>query len=312
MLGYIWFAASPEPVCVDVDVGQGIRQIQSLRTFAEGDEPDFMTALASEIPLHGKWSVTNILTQFALQVAKLRTLSDGLVCHERSESTIRAILDLIKRCQDLNTLLATWRETIPEIWKYTSRSYDLEPDNFDCETSKVYPGNVDVYPDIWVARTWNTYRTTRIFVQAIILRCVVWVAGGDTWGQCVGFQVAVALQIIKELVDEICASVPFHLGHCTTTLLRDTVKLGDSLDTNTTNGQEDMTTKHLGGYFLLWPLCVARSTRVISQEQARWITTRLLYIAGDFGLDERLVLKELNEHPIQALFRAPPTFGAFL
>jgi hypothetical protein len=300
---------------VNVDFEQAIRQMQKTQSFENLERDDVMTTLANELPFNSERSVTDTLTRLAIQVPKLRVLADRLLCEERGESTTQATLHLIERCQYLNTALVTWRETIPEIWKYTSRPYDeLSPDYFDCETSEVYPGNIDVYSDVWTAKTWNSYRTTRIFVQAIILRCIAWLAGGNMSNPCVVPQMAVAFQarnVVQEMVDEICASVPFHEGHSLTASEKKTLSFEDKPYPIVPNDQEDQTTESLGGFFLLWPLFLARSTRIISKGQKRWMTVRILNVARQLGLEKALVLTKLNEPPAQTLFGAPPIFVLF-
>jgi hypothetical protein len=234
-------------------------------------------------------------------------LAENLFCEKRAESVTRAILQLIKCCQRLDTALATWCDTVPENWKYTSRPRGKStPDDFDSETSEVYTENVDIYPDVWTAKTWNSYRTTRILVQAIILRSVAWLAECDSPNPRVIPHMGLALQarqIVQQMVYEICACVPFHLGRST--------KIGDKPFTIMTNSPEDQTTENLGGYFILWPLYLARSTRMIPNEQKRWITARILHVARHLGFDEELVWTKLNEPPAQVLFGAATTSDSF-
>lgn len=265
--------------------------------FDRVDGEDFMASLESQFPFHAEQSVANNLTKLTLRVPKIRMLADRLFCEKRSESTTSAILQLIECCQHLDSALLTWRETTPEHWKYTSQpNFTSILCNFDPETSEVYPGNVDVYPDVWTAKAWNSYRTTRILVQAIILRSAAWLAGGNIQDPRVISQIAVALQarqVVQTMVDEICASVPFHLGL--------TTKVGNKSNMNMINNQEDQTTQHFGDYFLLWPLYLARSARIISNEQRRWMTARVLNIARHLGVEEDLVLAKLNAPPAQVM-----------
>jgi hypothetical protein len=242
-------------------------------------------------------------------------LAENLFGEKRSQSTIEAILELIECCQHLDTALVTWRETIPSDWEYTSRPNGTSAqDDFNPETSEVYPGKVDVYPDIWIARAWNSYRTTRIFAQAVILRSVAWLAGSDTQNPRVISQIAAALQarqIVQQMVDEICASVPFHLGHPMTTSKETPSTFGDNPYTNAANSLEDPTTENLGGYFILWPLYLARSTRIIPSGQERWITFRILSVARQHGIDDELVVTKLSEPPAPVLFGPLSTFAPY-
>jgi hypothetical protein len=59
----------------------------------------------------------------------------------------------------------------------------------------------------------------------------------------------------------------------------------------------------IGGYFLIWPLFVARSAPTTPEWQKHWIAARFLEIARKFGLDEGIIMSKLNEPPAHGLFR---------
>jgi hypothetical protein len=282
------------------------------------DIDEIMKNPQSNLPFSGSADVPNALTQLALQVPELRAIADKLLCDVKNESNCQAVIRLINRCQNLDTALASWCETIPTQWAYTSSPYSKSiPCQCDDDFSDVYPGNIDTYPDVWVAKSWNSYRTARIFVLAILLRCFGWLAMAPGMQQ--ELQISVALKArdtVKQMVDEICASVHFHMAHNATVGANH-----DSLRSQTSSvdpwkpydpaafqvGEDMHATESIGGYFLVWPLFVARSVPTTPEWQKHWIAARLLDIARKFGLDEGVIMSKLNEPPAHGLFRVSAT-----
>jgi hypothetical protein len=127
-------------------------------------------------------------------------------------------------------------------------------------------------------------------------------------------QISVALRArdtVKQIGDEICARVPFHMAHNATIganydLLRSQTPSIDPwkpYDPAAFQVGEDMhATESIGGYFLIWPLFVARSTPTTPEWQKHWIAARLLDIARKLGLDEGVIMSKLNEPPAHSLF----------
>ena len=275
-----------------------------------------MMTSPSDLPFSGREKVPNTLLHLTSQIPELRLLADKLLCYVENESNTQAVVHLVTRCETLDAALVSWCETIPKHWKYTSKDYyGSIPDDIDYDFSEVYPGNIDTYPNVWVAKAWNSYRTARIFVQAIVLRCFVWLAMVRRTQETPQISVALkARETVKQMVDEICASVPFHMAHPASI----DANYGPQHPENSSFDpskpidpaafrvrEEARATKSMGGYFLLWPLFVARSARITPAEQKCWITGRLLDIARKVGLDEGMITKKLNEPSAQGLFGAP-------
>ena len=73
----------------------------------------------------------------------------------------------------------------------------------------LYQYHCDIYPSISIASIWNKYRLSRLTAQSIILSCL---------SHCPSYATMIARaphpcqNAIQLLADDICASVPFHLG----------------------------------------------------------------------------------------------------
>ena len=104
------------------------------------------------------------------------------------------ISHLISQAKTVDLNLAAWLETIPSSWLPNRIAGEFVPPTV--REAGMYR-DCDIYPDILVATTWNEWRAARLKVLALIARY----QSDD--------QVLANIQL---LADDICASLPFHLG----------------------------------------------------------------------------------------------------
>ena len=126
---------------------------------------------------------------------------------------------------------------------------------------------------------------------------------------------------IRELVDEICASIPYHLRYQTEAEHKSGPWRSKQKSLNSSDPvgvlmpshfqrqparfaerEENDSAESVGGYFLLWPLFVARSALVIPESQQRWIAGRIIHIAERIGLNASVIMAKLTDRPRQPLF----------
>jgi hypothetical protein len=193
-----------------------------------------------------------------LRIPELRVAANELLKRPKDELTAEKVVHLMKAVSSLAAELAAWVRTLPELWSYKAVAHLDRCLGTDLESSDVYPGNVDRYCDIWISSMWNSYRCCRIISHAIRIQCIAWLASSldyKSTTECIQ-----SYQVVQQMVDEICATVPFHLG------------------SQTIQGQGDFTIpsprgspcgedhakspKALGGYFLVWPLFVLQASTV--------------------------------------------------
>lgn len=112
--------------------------------------------------------------------------------------------ELLRRAQAIDTGLASWPETLPLHW-YPIRVFK---DNIPQEVidAGIYEDSCDIYPDIMICSTWNDWRVARLKVLRLIakLRLLSRLDRGENSAQ--------SINEMQQLVDGICASVPFCLG----------------------------------------------------------------------------------------------------
>ena len=116
---------------------------------------------------------------------------------------------LLERAIELNDRLLTWTRSLPGDWKFVATDKLEIPTGYP-KHHFVYQDRIDVYSDLSIATTWNSYRVTRLRVLTIILSCVAKLPEPLT--HALRSQVLVARGSLQELGDDICGSVPFHLG----------------------------------------------------------------------------------------------------
>ena len=112
--------------------------------------------------------------------------------------------DMLERARVIDARLASWPETLPLHWYPVQVFKDTIPQ--EVIDAGIYGDSCEIYPDVMICSIWNDWRVARLKVLRLIarLRLVSALNGGE-----------IDIQIISEiqqLVDGICASIPFCLG----------------------------------------------------------------------------------------------------
>jgi len=105
---------------------------------------------------------------------------------------------------DIDRRLYNWSQSIPDSWVPTRifRDESMSPG------LQLYQDYCDVYLTLFLTSIWNKLRISQIQVKLLILSCL---AGLPPTPSILANQ-DVCRQIIQQLADDICASVPFFLG----------------------------------------------------------------------------------------------------
>lgn len=116
------------------------------------------------------------------------------------EGTPGDIASKIQRALDLDADLVNWKASLPSSWAFESVKSDSinAMMNFGDE-------NIHVYPSIWIAKSWNFYRTVRIILGNLLLQQIAmtsWVPIHEVdQQQCV--------RTLNRLSEDICSTVPY-------------------------------------------------------------------------------------------------------
>ncbi len=145
-----------------------------------------------------------------------------------------------------------------------------------------WPGNINSYFDLYVVAVWNIYRKARLKLIDAIVESSERLHPSDGPND----ELATIRKLkneMQELVDDLCASVPFHL----------VADLPSYLQAGNTSGDVDSPGKALGGLLLMYPLYVASSLSLVPLKQRIWMRGRLRWIGKHMGIRQATMLADV-------------------
>lgn len=99
--------------------------------------------------------------------------------------------------QKLDSKLETWRASVPSSWRY---------EIIDVTTPVGFNGKHHLYPSLWVAEVWNTWRALRISVNQILVQNELRFSEPDN------IQNTIGVDTIRQLSTDICISTLSFVG----------------------------------------------------------------------------------------------------
>ncbi|KLU84583.1 hypothetical protein MAPG_03623 [Magnaporthiopsis poae ATCC 64411] len=205
----------------------------------------------------------------------------------RTPENIELMLALIRRAQLIDQEAVMWLRDLPPGWRHKTVAWEDNVPGGDYSKAEVFPGRVDMYPDFWIASVTNMCRTSRLIMASIIVRCAAWVCSPVDYRTTPEY--ATAARTCVDVITDIIASVPYHLGwHLTR---KDVIARHDL--SGFACGSEEVV-KGLSGYFLTWPLTCVHSQDYATDAQRAWVCGRLKYIGNELGVRYALMLSELQ------------------
>ena len=243
------------------------------------------------------------LTSATVNIADLRSCAKSALVLPKSHDSEKEVNDLLEYAISVDLLVAAWPETLPEGWKWNSADhFDLPPASVSRDVY-VYKDRKDVYLDLWVESIWNAYRSARVKVQTIILDCINWL--GKPYEHQWYWRAVYAKMITQEMVDDMCASVPFALG--TKTFGGPGEREGIEYPYNDTQkASEDhrRVAAALGGWHLLEPLKTSLKANGLREGQKEWVKAQMARIWRIYSLQAA----EGNANPMyeSCSFNFPP------
>lgn len=217
------------------------------------------------------------LTSATINIADLRSCAKSALLLPRSSGAEKEVNDLLEYAISVDLLVAAWPDSLDEEWnRIPADHFELPPASISRD-AYIYKDRKDIYLDLWVASTWNAYRSARVKVQTIILDCIKWLGGPfeNQWY----WRAIYAKMITQEMVDDMCASVPYALG---------TKTFGGPGDRDGIeypyNGTQKASEDHrraaaaLGGWHLLEPLKTSLKTTCLQDGQKEWVKAQMARI----------------------------------
>ena len=192
---------------------------------------------------------------------------------DKEKDTLITTDELLERAEAIDANLASWPETVPSHWYPVRIFKDHIPQ--EVIDAGVYGDGCDVYPDVMICTTWNDWRVARLKVLRLIakLRLVSTLDGGET-----GTQV---ISEIRQLVDGICASIPFCLGSRTEPVpLYEAKVVYPILKGRPDSKEHQKTASAYGGWYLFIPFKMTMELgEFTSKGQQEWLRRQLYRLA---------------------------------
>ena len=172
----------------------------------------------------------------------------------------------------LNQSFVQWQEAQIEYFKPRTVGHMSQGRARSKAEVGCWPEKVDAYFDLYVAGVWNTARIFRLLLLDMIFRLSEVLNDNDSH---VSEQ-----QDALRLVEDIVASIPFHLAKNLRVFLRDTQ------DENAA-ARKIKPGKLVGGLLLLHPLCIASKVSIVPPRLQDYNIECVEWIATNSGLDKR-------------------------
>ncbi|KAF2747154.1 hypothetical protein M011DRAFT_468044 [Sporormia fimetaria CBS 119925] len=220
-------------------------------------------------------NAANRLTLICIDLPNIRAKANILTSTPYNMDLEREAYAIMTLAQEVDIRLQEWHQSLPQGWQPRTIRMILDaiekPE--DIANAENWFGPQHVYQDVHTATLINDYRTGRIYCHQVMLACMKWLDQGfnglDLDGPIEGIPMSVF--VIQQMVDEISASVPFHLDY-------------DLQPAAQRKGTERNAAEAFGGFSLMWPLFVSANADTVPQPQRDWLSGRLKVIGQRFGL----------------------------
>lgn len=143
---------------------------------------------------------------------------------------------------------------------------------------QAYGTRMDIYPDIWVVSIWNTYRVLHITVEMVLITCCTMrKAMNGAPGDSVTYTEALP-STVQQLMDDICASVPFCLGDRTKQEPDATIDY-PCAEESAVPRDHRVAAVNLSGLFLIGPIKACLLVGGLQEDQLQWLRSQMNRIA---------------------------------
>ncbi|KAL5336432.1 hypothetical protein BJX70DRAFT_281460 [Aspergillus crustosus] len=209
-----------------------------------------------------------------LLMAKVGDLCAGL----RDGALIEPV-KVVKTALKLDAELSAWAMSLDSSQRYTVVRVPEPADEVsrNAPFRHVYSNQYHIYPGTVTATWWNDYR----FVRLILLELICWLCDhlarkDEDAGSEYRRTIAHSTTLSQQLTEDVCASVPYHLG-----------ATKDSL-------HEDWSSTRTGGMIrLIWPLFIAADCAGATAKTVDWIADTLFRIGCGVGIQQAIVMSNL-------------------
>ncbi|OIW24601.1 hypothetical protein CONLIGDRAFT_100551 [Coniochaeta ligniaria NRRL 30616] len=213
-------------------------------------------------------------------------------CAALTDETFKKPSDIIRAALKLDGDLVASLLDVPSSSSFNVVKVADSTEKFTGRT--IWGDTYHVYRSIAVSSMWSNYRSARILLREIIVDALH--AAEDTDHNQNNSLIKESRQIAAQLVDEVCASVPYHMD---TSLHLHRAEPEERLGASTSSdigrpAPPFLGTVGTGGCItMLWPLLVAANSGFASLEQREWIIGCLDRIGRGMGIGQASAMAQL-------------------
>lgn len=194
---------------------------------------------------------------------------------------LTGISSILETCMNIDEQLDSWSKRAPPSMLYSSVFLDTIPE-------EICDGYYHTYSDTFMAYLWNCYRSARIVTNQLILGLLNSDKAAAMSTLDSTEQSQKSLFLIRNLISEVLASVPFHLGF--------------------QNPDMDPPPA-IGGLLLIWNLYKVTAIGMAAGRIRDWTIGRLEYIRRTMGIQQAQTLALLLRKRSATGDNSNPMFG---
>ncbi|MCJ1398027.1 hypothetical protein MMC11_001224 [Xylographa trunciseda] len=151
------------------------------------------------------------LAERSLDIPNLRAKAYKLLRQPMNPSVALALQTISADAKRLDLRIIIWPDELPPSGFY-SKLFTYKgplPAHTQLSQIEIWPGAIDYYWDLDKAHMWNTYRMHRALILMVVINCAERLHSPAELRHNADYSNAV--QVIRTMVDEVCASVPYIL-----------------------------------------------------------------------------------------------------
>ncbi|KAF3072612.1 hypothetical protein CFAM422_005318 [Trichoderma lentiforme] len=243
-----------------------------------------------------------ILDQLATIVTRLTDF-----CANVTKKHIVGPTEIIRTALKLDAELVSLMIGVPPSWRYTIVNIPV----FEGKpiTKAVWGDSYHIYQSIPASSMWNNYRSIRIIIQELIIDTLKGLENSENDDIGLSQRSSLASQASQtalQLVEDICASVPYNLDIG----IEDDTRLKDSAlkatHTSTCHRMDVVGTlspfqaSGAGGLTIMWPLLVAANSGFACDNLRKWIANCLDKIGHSMGINQALAMSKLIQDGVRS------------
>ncbi|KAI1104373.1 hypothetical protein F4804DRAFT_192916 [Jackrogersella minutella] len=180
--------------------------------------------------------------------------------------------DIASEARDIDIALESWSSTIPDGWKFSTKS--------DSRTDATFDGLAHIYASHGHAAIWNRYRAIHIIINSLRKRALCIASRCSSEMISTEAEQEACQKRIDSLATDLCRGIPFFVDSRPTANDLPYTK-ANAVEDNTTQVYYEILPKLAA--LLAWPLALTVSTEAVPEPQREWLKVKMKSVANSLG-----------------------------